>query len=129
MNKISFHKYTKIWIAFLAISFMYMSENKLVAQDCFTFFGPSGEPAGGLDYKLCSGFPGTVTMDAFVAGATYVWSTGATTSSVSVGAGGVYTVSISSGSVVNACVLNFNVVAYPNPIVNLGNDTSFCCIA
>lgn len=98
------------------------------AQDCFTLFGATGQPPLGLDYKLCATSPGFVNLNATVSigTATYVWSTTSTFPAIQASTGGVYTVSITSGGVPNACILNFNVTSYPNPVVNLGNDTAIC---
>jgi len=104
-----------------------LSGNETLGQDCFTLYGPGGEPPLGLDRKLCLTSPGIVNLDAAATTATgYSWSTTSTTNSITVNAGGTYTVTVSSGGVPNACVLTYTVTGYPNPVISLGNDTSFC---
>jgi gliding motility-associated-like protein len=124
-----FYTYLKIKniiIALVLFSSLVL-ENKAFGQDCFTLYGPGGEPSLGLNRKLCITAPGNITLDAAAITATgYTWSTTALTNSIVVSTGGNYTVTVASGGVPNACVLNYVVTGYPNPVVNLGPDTSFC---
>ncbi len=50
----------------------------------------------GADTAFCP--PGTITLDAGISGATYVWSTGATTQTISVGTTGSYWVTVTLGA-------------------------------
>jgi len=76
----------------------------------------------GADTALCQG--NTTMIDATYPNATYVWSTGATTPTISVGSSGSYSV-INS---LNGCTAKdtINVTINPPPAVNLGNDTTIC---
>src|SRR5690606_25645479 len=49
----------------------------------------------GPDTTICAG--STVTLDATMPGATYLWNTGATTPTITVGAAGSYSVEVSQG--------------------------------
>ena len=66
----------------------------------------------------------SVILTANVSGGTYLWSTNATTQSITVANPGVYWVKFTD----NCGVYNDTVVVYnkPVPIVNLGPDTVFC---
>jgi gliding motility-associated-like protein len=76
----------------------------------------------GADTSICS--YNTIQLDATNAGATYVWNTGATSSSITVNTTGQYSVIAS----LNGCSTKdtIDVTVTPAPIVNLGNDTSIC---
>ncbi len=76
----------------------------------------------GNDTTICQG--NSVQLNATYNGASYLWNTGATTSSISVNTSGNYTVT----NTLNGCTATdaINVTVNPNPVVNLGNDTSFC---
>ena len=76
----------------------------------------------GNDTTICQG--SSVTLNATTAGATYLWSNGATTPTISVSTPGNYSVTVSIG----ACngTDNINITVQALPIVNLGNDTSIC---
>jgi hypothetical protein len=66
----------------------------------------------------------SVLLDANTAGAAYLWSTGATTASISVTFTGSYWVSVTyNGCVQEDTVL---VIFHLLPFVNLGNDTAIC---
>lgn len=73
--------------------------------------------------NLCMG--DTLTLDAGNLGSIYSWSTGESTQTVQVGAGGYYSVSVTS---VDGCVStdNTQVVSRLLPVVNLGADTAIC---
>ena len=70
-----------------------------------------------------------VTLIATATGVSYLWSTGATTDSISVSTSGTYWVQI-TGATTCAQTLNvsdtFNFTVTPPPIVALGNDTTLC---
>ena len=105
--------------------------NESVAQDCTSFFGPSGEPTSGLDFDLCTPDPGFVVLDATATGTVpatgYSWSTGQNGPILAIVTGGTYTVTISATGAPLACVLDFVVTAHANPIPDLSNsDTVFC---
>jgi PKD repeat protein len=72
---------------------------------------------------LCAGSP--QTFDAGNAGATYLWSTGATTQTVSLSAPGVYHVAVTN---TNGCTTTDSVTILNNaaPAVALGADQSVC---
>jgi gliding motility-associated-like protein len=76
----------------------------------------------GNDTTICQG--NSVQLNATYAGATHLWNTGATTSSINVNSSGNYSVT----NTLNGCTATdaINVTVNPNPVVNLGNDTSFC---
>lgn len=79
----------------------------------------------GSDFSLCNSIPSTI--DATNANATsYLWNTGATTSSINVSNAGTYWVDISNG----ICTDRDSVIVTSNvtPSVNLGNDTSACAL-
>src|SRR5690606_29950170 len=67
----------------------------------------------------------TITLDAGNAGSSYQWSTGASTQTIEVSAGGAYELRVTS---TDGCVLQDRVVVteFANPVVELGNDTAIC---
>ncbi len=76
----------------------------------------------GNDTTLCAG--ATLTLNTAVPGASYLWSTGATTPSIAVSTAGAYSVSVTQGSCAVADAINVGTVAPPS--VFLGNDTTLC---
>lgn len=76
----------------------------------------------GNDTSFCSGQ--NLVLDAGISGATYLWSTGEKTQSITVSATGTYSVSVSSGNCVNSDQID--ITELPNPIVNLGSDQAIC---
>gem|GEM_PF-1777939 len=76
----------------------------------------------GADATICDGE--VVTLDATTAGATYLWSTGATTPTIDVTTTGIYSVEVFSGlcSVTDQATITVN----PAPSVDLGSDLVFC---
>ena len=76
----------------------------------------------GPDATLCQGEQRV--LDATIAGATYLWSTGATTPTISVGSTGTYSVEVFQGScsVTDAILVQVN----PVPVFDLGNDQVLC---
>ena len=77
----------------------------------------------GNDTSLCVGQP--ITVDAGNAGDFFLWSTGATTETISPTVSGSYSVTVTNG---NNCsgVDTINITFIPYPVVNLGNDQSLC---
>ncbi|MCB9234441.1 MAG: gliding motility-associated C-terminal domain-containing protein [Bacteroidia bacterium] len=77
----------------------------------------------GNDTTLCAG--DSITYDAGYPGSNYVWSTGATTQTITTDTAGTYIVNVSQA---NGCAYTDTVMVSisPNPVVNLGNDTSLC---
>ncbi|MBP9177755.1 MAG: gliding motility-associated C-terminal domain-containing protein, partial [Flavobacteriales bacterium] len=76
----------------------------------------------GPDVTLCTGEQ--VVLDATTAGATYLWSNGAVTPTITVTASGNYSVEVFSGmcSVTDAIDVTVN----PMPVVDLGADVTLC---
>ncbi len=64
-------------------------------------------------------------LDAGNIGSTYLWSTGATTQTISVTLGGTYSVTITA---INGCTATdaITLTAISKPIINLGNDAALC---
>lgn len=78
----------------------------------------------GADKTPCQGDTVTLQPQQTPANATYLWSTGAATSSINVTTSGTYWLKVTSG---NCSATDTVVVQYkPAPIVNLGNDTIVC---
>jgi PKD repeat protein len=80
----------------------------------------------GNDTAFCSG--NSTVLNAANAGSSYLWSTGATTQTITANASGSYNVRVTNTS---GCIGRDTVVVTVNPlpVVNLGNDTSFCAPA
>ncbi|HRH39146.1 MAG TPA: hypothetical protein PK760_12410, partial [Flavobacteriales bacterium] len=76
----------------------------------------------GPDQAICAGQQ--ITLNATVAGATYLWSTGAVTPAISANATGNYSVVVTQGSCTVSDVMHLDVLALP--VVNLGADQSIC---
>ena len=81
-----------------------------------------GAIALGADTSFCQG--GTLVLDATLPGATYLWSTGATTPTISVTTSGTFSVQAD----VSGCAASdaIDVTVLPMPVVDLGNDTTLC---
>lgn len=78
----------------------------------------------GSDTSFCQG--GSVSLVAGAGFSSYQWNTGATTSSISVSSTGMYFIAATNSSgCVSRDTLNI-IEIFPNPIVNLGTDTSIC---
>ncbi len=85
---------------------------------------PTANISAGGPTTFCAG--GAVTLTAS-GGTSYLWSTGATTSSIVVTQSGSYTVDVSNGSCgVTSTAINVTVNPLPNVQFSMGNDTSFC---
>ncbi len=76
-----------------------------------------------VDTTVCASL-GTVTLHAPSWYTSPVWSTGATTSTISISAAGAYWVLYTANCATE--VDTFNVTFKASPVVNLGNDTAFC---
>jgi len=73
---------------------------------------------------ICSGDVVTLTA---TGGNTYLWSNGATTSSITVGSAGNYYVIAQNASCVDtSSIITVNVLPLPNVSFSMGNDTLFC---
>jgi hypothetical protein len=92
------------------------------SDDLVVITTPSPVANLGADKSACVG--SSITLDAGVSGASYLWSTGATTQTISVNASGNYSVAISIGSCEDrdTVAVVFNAL----PVVNLGADRSSC---
>ena len=77
----------------------------------------------GPDFQLCPG--STSVLDAGNAGNTFLWSTGATTQTVTISSAGTYYVTVTSA---NGCQTNDTIVVTPKtaPVVSLGADLNIC---
>lgn len=77
----------------------------------------------GADQTICAGQ--SVTLNAGNPGSTYLWSTGATTQSITVTDSGKYIVSVTNSN--NCTVVDSIVITVtPTPVVNLGADQAIC---
>ena len=77
----------------------------------------------GNDTAFCIG--NSITLNAGNAGASYLWSTGATTQTIVASTTGAYSVRVTNSSNCTARD-TVNILVNPLPVGNLGNDTSFC---
>jgi PKD repeat protein len=77
----------------------------------------------GNDTALCPGV--TITLNAGNSGSSFLYSTGASTQTITVSAAGSYLVSVTN---IQLCVGRDTIIitSAPNPIVKLGNDTAIC---
>ncbi len=81
---------------------------------------------GGNSNTFCQG--NSVTLSAS-GGISYLWSTGATTSSISVSTTGIYSVIGSNGNQCNAASAGTSITVNPNPTINIslgGGQNTFC---
>ncbi|MBT3210215.1 MAG: DNRLRE domain-containing protein [Bacteroidetes bacterium] len=72
--------------------------------------------------SFCNG--GSAILDAGNPGSNYFWSTGETTQSITVTTSGLYSIVVNNECGFATEIVNINAV--PQPIVNLGNDTTIC---
>ena len=116
------------YVLTFTVLLVFSVNQQISAQNCTSFFGQSGVPAGGTNYFLCT-VPGTTLLDATNTQgnpSSYTWSTGATTPTITVTNTGTFTVTVGSPQHPSACVLNFS-VQLTNPMQpGLGNDTAIC---
>lgn len=76
----------------------------------------------GNDTSICEGQ--SIQLDATTAGATYLWQDNSTGSTLNVTQSGTYSVQITTDCGVLTDAIQITVI--PLPVVDLGNDTSFC---
>ncbi len=76
----------------------------------------------GADLVLCQGE--SATLDATLPGATYAWSTGAATPTISVNTSGTFSVTVTQGTC--SVADQVDVLVNPMPQVDLGNDVTLC---
>lgn len=76
----------------------------------------------GPDMTICEG--DELILDATLPGGTYLWSTGETTSTITLDDAGQYSVTVTQGNCSVSDAIDVDVVAAP--IVDLGNDTTLC---
>ena len=81
-----------------------------------------GAVALGPDTSFCAG--GVLVLDATLPGATYSWSTGATSPTISVSSTGLYSVTADVGGCSATDAIDVTVL--PLPVFDLGNDTTLC---
>ncbi len=86
-----------------------------------TFIQPIAVALGN-DTNLCQGQ--IITLNAGNAGATYLWSTGAITQTISVATAGTYWVKVSAGSCIGVDTITVSFTSLP--VINLGPDQSLC---
>jgi gliding motility-associated-like protein len=77
----------------------------------------------GDDTTICSG--ASITLTDTMSNATFLWGTGATSSSISVSTPGSYWLQVTQNGCTKADTINVSVTDPPAPF-NLGNDTSYC---
>jgi hypothetical protein len=77
----------------------------------------------GANTSLCAS-QGGLTLNAGNAGSSYLWNTNDTTQSILASITGLYIVRVTQNGCVGRDTVFINIK--PNPIVNLGNDTSIC---
>lgn len=77
----------------------------------------------GVDTSICDGTALALNAPTGT-GLTYAWNTGATTASINATATGTYYVTVSDGSCSKSDTIVISII--PNPVVNLGNDTTDC---
>ncbi|HNU57904.1 MAG TPA: hypothetical protein PKN30_15040, partial [Flavobacteriales bacterium] len=93
----------------------------VVHDDIEVFVTPLPSFDLGADLTIC---PGTMTtLDATVPGATYLWSTGATTSTIDVGPGNYFVTVTANGCSQSDAI---TIGAWPAPAVDLGPDVTLC---
>jgi gliding motility-associated-like protein len=81
----------------------------------------------GANASICAG--NNLTLNATVAGAnSYLWSTGATTPTITASLAGLYWCEVSKAGCIFRDSLTITAVV-PNPVVNLGNDITTCATA
>ena len=83
---------------------------------------PVPNPDLGADILVCDGE--TITIGQTLAGVSYLWNTGATTSHINVTTSGVYHVTTTLGTCTDSDTIE--VTFEETPVINLGNDVEVC---
>lgn len=97
--------------------------NGCISSDAITVSYDAPAPIDlGADAVLCQGED--LTLDATVAGASYLWSTGATTPTITVNAADIYSVVVTQGNCTVYDAINVQVEA--RPTVDIGDDATLC---
>lgn len=97
--------------------------NGCISTDAITVTYAAPTPIDlGPDVTLCHG--DDLMLDATVAGATYAWSTGETTATITVNAAANYSVVVTQGACTVSDAIDVQVVA--SPTVDLGADATLC---
>ncbi len=83
---------------------------------------PAPEVYIGADSIICEQFPARIGTE--IAGASYLWSTGAATAYISVSGTGIYRLEVN----LEGCIVNdtINITAMPVPDIDLGSDRDIC---
>ncbi|MCB9235802.1 MAG: T9SS type A sorting domain-containing protein [Bacteroidia bacterium] len=98
--------------------------NSCTGQDTISLtVKPSPVVSLGNDTLFCAG--NSLTLNAQNPGDDFLWSTGDTTQTIVADTSGIYSVTVSNAF---GCVEHdtIAIVVAPNPVVDLGNDTTFC---
>lgn len=101
-------------------------QGAFVTSICLTNFNVTITPNGSTSF--CEG-TGNLTLTATVTGGnqgyTYLWSTGATTPSITVNTAGTYSITVTDacGKVATSQII---VTTFPTPIANAGADVTYC---
>lgn len=100
-----------------------VSNDTIVANNVVIF--PAPVVALGADDSYCDNETFSLQLDAGNSGATYDWSTGGTSQSITVTTAGTYWVEITDA---NGCTASdtIEVVEYAAPVVSLGADQDYC---
>lgn len=99
-----------------------VSNGNCEARDTMSIQQITLNPDLGNDTSLCAGQ--TLPLNAFVPGATYLWSTGDTASSITVSVTGQYWVQVTLGPCTESDTLQVNYIPYP--VINLPASILIC---
>ncbi len=100
-----------------------VTANGCTSTDAVTIIEQALPPLDlGPDQTLCAG--DLITLDATTPGATYLWSNGAMTPTITVGSSGIYSVTVTQGGCAVDASVQITVV--PVPQVDLGADQTLC---
>jgi gliding motility-associated-like protein len=92
------------------------------SDDIMVFYADPANLDLGPDTTICAG--SQLLLNATQPGATYAWSTGATTATLPVTSAGTYSVVVSQAGCTSSDAITVSVD--PSPVVQLGNDTTLC---
>ncbi|HRP88539.1 MAG TPA: GEVED domain-containing protein [Edaphocola sp.] len=87
---------------------------------------PLTTPTLGADTTICANAPITLNAGTQPTGATYAWSNGASTQTISVNTAGTYTVTVADAGGICTKSDTITIAVNPAPTVNLGADTTLC---